>query len=221
MVSTAATALAAATPAAGTPAANAAAKGTLAGNFQTFLTLLMTQLKNQDPTSPLDTNEFTSQLVQFATVEQQINTNASLAQLIALTQSGQVLQSSAMVGKQVEIESDRLALQNGAAALRFTAAAEGPVAIAVYAENGQKLADATVQAAAGANLWTWDGRTGSGGRVRDGAYRVAVTSGTEGASSAVPFTVVGTATGVEQNGAQVKLQVGGLVVDFARVKAVR
>ena len=57
----------------------------LSGNFSTFLTLLTTQLKNQDPTSPLDTNQFTSQLVQFASVEQQINTNRSLGQLINLT----------------------------------------------------------------------------------------------------------------------------------------
>ena len=77
------------TASASASASGSNALGSLANNFQNFLTLLMTQLKNQDPTSPLDTNQFTSQLVQFTSVEQQINTNRSLGQLINLTQSGQ------------------------------------------------------------------------------------------------------------------------------------
>ena len=64
----------------------------LGGNFQQFLTLLMAQLQNQDPTSPVDTNEFTSELVQFTGVQQEVATNSNLSQLISLTQQGQVLQ---------------------------------------------------------------------------------------------------------------------------------
>ena len=71
---------------------------TLAGNFQTFLTLLTTQLKNQNPLDPLDTNQFTQQLVQFASVEQQLKPNDQLATLVTLqktTQSTAALASSA------------------------------------------------------------------------------------------------------------------------------
>ena len=201
--------------------AGSTAINSLSGNFQTFLKLLMTQLKNQDPTSPLDTNQFTSQLVQFASVEQQINTNKSLTQLIELTQSGQVLQSSAMVGRQVEVASDKLALQNGSAAVKFNTTSDGPVAVAVYADNGAKLADGLVNATTGSNQWTWNGRNGNGALVRDGAYRVAVTgSNPDGSSKALPFTVLGTATGVEQKNNGIKLQLGGLVVDFTSVKSV-
>ena len=75
--------------------------------------MLMTQLQNQDPTSPMDTNQFTSELVQFSSVEQQINTNTSLTQLIQLTQGGEVMQASAMTGKQVTASSDHVPLQNG------------------------------------------------------------------------------------------------------------
>src|SRR5476649_2407617 len=67
--------------AAATAAASTAQK-TLAGNFNTFLTLLTTQLQNQDPLSPMDSNQFTQQLVQFSQVEQQINTNDNLKSLI-------------------------------------------------------------------------------------------------------------------------------------------
>jgi len=60
---------------------------TLAGNFQTFLTLLTTQLQNQNPLDPLDTNQFTQQLVQFASVEQQLKTNDQLTTLVSLQQT--------------------------------------------------------------------------------------------------------------------------------------
>ena len=75
----------------------------LSGNFNDFLKLLMTQLQNQDPTAPMDTNQFTTQLVQFSSVEQQIDTNASLNKLISLQQGGEVLQSAALVGKTVQV----------------------------------------------------------------------------------------------------------------------
>src|SRR5665811_1396361 len=62
---------------------------TLAGNFQTFLTLLTTQLQNQNPLDPLDTNQFTQQLVQFAGVEQQLKTNDQLTTLVSLQQTAE------------------------------------------------------------------------------------------------------------------------------------
>src|SRR5262245_48605192 len=63
--------------------------GSLANNFDTFLQLLTTQLKNQNPLDPLDTNQFTQQLVQFASVEQQMNMNSQLTTLISLQQTSQ------------------------------------------------------------------------------------------------------------------------------------
>src|SRR6202048_3107698 len=68
---------------------NALASQQIAGNFQSFLTLLTTQLKNQNPLDPLDTNQFTQQLVQFAQVEQQINMNTQLQSLVSLQKTAQ------------------------------------------------------------------------------------------------------------------------------------
>lgn len=213
-----AAAAAAATPA--TQSASQSAMGSLSGNFQTFLKMLMTQLQNQDPTSPLDTNQFTSQLVQFSSVEQQINTNSSLTQLIQLTQASGVLQSTSMVGHEVAVTSDHLTLQGGTAKLQYTAPAAGPVAIAVYNDAGVKITDAVVDATAGSNSWTWDGRNVNGTRLADGSYRVAVMGLANGTPQALPFTVTGTATGVVQNGSNLTLQMGGLSVDFSAVKQV-
>src|SRR5258708_7038432 len=72
---------------------------TLAGNFQTFLTLLTTQLQNQNPLDPLDTNQFTQQLVQFAGVEQQLKTNDQLTTLVSLQHTTQSSQEMTFVGK--------------------------------------------------------------------------------------------------------------------------
>ena len=193
----------------------------LSGNFNDFLNLLMTQLKNQDPSSPLDTNQFTTQLVQFASVGQQINTNQSLTQLIQLTQSGQVLNSSSVVGKQVAVTSSQMPLQDGKAELQFTPTSPGPVAIAVYNTAGQAVADATVQAQTGTNTWTWNGKSSAGSQLPDGPYKVAVMGlDASGQAAAVPFSVVGTATGVVAQKGKVTLEMGTESVDFSNVQSV-
>ena len=218
---TAANATAAGSTAAPVAAAKSSALGSLSGNFTDFLKLLMTQLQNQDPTSPLDTNQFTSQLVQYSSVEQQINTNSSLTQLIQLTQSGDLLQSSAMVGHRVSVVSDHMPLQNGTGSVQFTAPSAGTVAVAVYSNSGTKLANATIAAVKGANTWTWNGNDLSGNAVADGSYKVAVFgSDASGGAIALPFTVTGTATGVSSSGTALQLNFGAQSVDFNTVRSV-
>ena len=209
------------TATASSAAAPANPLGSLSSNFGNFLSLLMTQLKNQDPTSPLDTNQFTSQLVQFSSVEQQINTNTSLTKLIELTQTGSLLQSSAMVGKTVAVQSDQLVVQNGTAGLRFTTPTAEPVEISITNAAGKKLLDTTVPAASGPNTWTWNGKDAAGNTVPDGLYAVSVqAAGASGTAAAVPFTVVGTATGVTSQNNTVQLRIGALSVGFDAVRSV-
>ena len=76
----------------------------IADNFQTFLTLLTTQLQNQNPLDPLDTNQFTQQLVQFAGVEQQLKSNDQLKALIAIEKSAQSTQALIYVGNTVAVD---------------------------------------------------------------------------------------------------------------------
>jgi flagellar basal-body rod modification protein FlgD len=193
----------------------------LSNNFSDFLNLLMTQLKNQDPSSPMDSNQFTSELVQFSSVEQQINTNSDLTQLIQLTQASQVEQSSAMIGKPVTVTSSQLSLQNGSAEVNFNTAAAEPVGITVYNSSGAQVASATLSSKAGANTWTWNGQGANGTTLPDGAYTVNVLSiGASGANAKVPFTVTGTATSVQNNAGTVELQMGGLTLPFSSVVSV-
>src|SRR5713226_7678431 len=90
-------------------------KNTLAGNFQTFLTLLTTQLKNQNPLDPLDTNQFTQQLVMFAQVEQQLKQNDQLATLVSLEKNAQATTALAYVGQTVAVNGQTAALASGQA----------------------------------------------------------------------------------------------------------
>src|SRR5580658_5260093 len=79
-------------------AAGTNASQQLAGNFDTFLQLLTTQLQNQNPLDPLDTNQFTQQLVEFASVEQQINTNTNLQTMISLQPATEATSALQLVG---------------------------------------------------------------------------------------------------------------------------
>ncbi|HSU07446.1 MAG TPA: flagellar hook capping FlgD N-terminal domain-containing protein [Acetobacteraceae bacterium] len=194
----------------------------LSGNFSDFLNMLMTQLKNQDPTSPLDTNQFTTELVQFSGVEQQINTNTSLTQLIQLTQAGEVMQASSMTGRQVTVSSSQIPLQNGSGAVQFTDKTAGPVAIAITNANGQQVRGVALNAAAGQNGWTWDGKDNAGNAMPDGAYNIVVAGvNSDGGTTALPFTVTGTASGVQNTTANgVQLELGALSVNFGSIVSV-
>jgi flagellar basal-body rod modification protein FlgD len=190
---------------------------TLNGNFNQFLTMLTAQLQNQDPTNPMDTQSFTTELVQFSGVEQQIATNTNLTQLVQLTQAAQVMQGGSVVGHTVSVTGSQLALQNGQATLDYTASVAGPATMTVSDAAGHTLYSHTVTASAGSNSWTWDGRTSAGTQLPDGAYTVGVT-GSDGKTK-LPFTVRGLVTGVQNNSGTVTLQMGGLSVGLSALTA--
>src|SRR6218665_96226 len=109
-----------------TTATNAAAstatatdKATLANNFTTFLTLLTTQLKNQTPLDPMDTNQFTQQLVQFAQVEQQMKANDQLSSIVSIEKAAQSTTALAYVGQNVVVDGSTPNLTNGSATWSF------------------------------------------------------------------------------------------------------
>ena len=144
-------------------------------------------VENQDPTSPLDSSQFTSELVQFSSVEQQINTNTNLTQLIQLTQASQVEQSSALLNKPATVTSSQLSLQSGTSTINFNTTTAEPISISVVNASGTQVAGATATSTAGSNTWTWNGQTSSGAALPDGAYTVTVnTVGSSGTAAAVP-----------------------------------
>ena len=220
-IATSATATAAGTT--GTTAAGTTGAGSrLEGNFDSFLTLLTTQLKNQSPTDPLDTNQMTSQLVQFASVEQQIATNRSLEQMVALQGAAQLAAASPMLGRRVEVEGDQLPLQNGSATVRLPAAgAARSVRIAVLDSASRTVREAQVPLGTAARDWRWDGRNAAGQPLPDGTYKVAVTGADAGGGPATAsFSIVGTATAAERVDGTLRLRLGGASYTFDKVRSI-
>jgi flagellar basal-body rod modification protein FlgD len=191
----------------------------LGSNFTDFLNLLTTQLQNQDPTSPMDTNQFTQELVEFTGVQQSVATNSNLSQLISLTQGSEVLQSTQVVGKVVTASSPQMALQGGTGTLTFTAPQAEPVTVAIVNAAGQTVTTGTLSAQAGPNAWVWNGQDSNGNTVADGAYGVALETGSDGAAVPLPFSVIGTATGLTNSASGMVLDMGAVQVPLANVQS--
>ncbi|WP_149536009.1 flagellar hook assembly protein FlgD [Siccirubricoccus phaeus] len=204
--------------------AAASAATTFGSDFSTFLTLLTTQLKNQDPTKAMDTTEMTNQLVAFSQVEQQIAMNTNLQKMISLEQASQVTASQALLGKTVEVESDRLSLQNGQAQLVLPAAGTATRAIITVTDNaGRTIRQEEVKLETAGSIWSWDGKNSSGVVQPDGAYRFAVAGrDADGNPVTVTANVRGTVTATERTGSDgdLSLVLGGLAVDYTAVRRV-
>jgi flagellar basal-body rod modification protein FlgD len=195
------------------------ALSSLTSNFNQFLTLLTAQLQHQDPTSPMDNSSFTSELAQFAGVQQQVQTNTNLSQLISLNQDNQVTSGTDLVGRQALATSSTLPLQNGTAQIRFTAPAAEPVAIAVTDSSGNIVKTDSLTASTGTNSWSWNGKDAAGNTLPDGAYNISVMTGDgSSASTAVPFSVLGTITGVGKSASGgVNVLMGGASIDMNNI----
>jgi flagellar basal-body rod modification protein FlgD len=147
----------------------------LTQNFNTFLTLLTTQLQNQDPLSPLDTNQFTQQLVSFSQVEQQINTNSNLQQLIQLQGAGESISALPLVGQNIEYNSPTAPLSDGQANFAYNlSGATSATALTVVNSNGQVVYTQPGGTSAGTHLFNWNGKTNAGVQLPDGDYTLQI-----------------------------------------------
>ncbi len=136
----------------------------IADNFTTFLTLLTTQLQNQNPLDPLDTNQFTQQLVQFAQVEQQMKSNTQLDTLISINQNAQSTAALAYVGATVVVDGSTTQLENGSAAWDLTVPSPSTATITISDSTGQTAYSGSFTVNPGGVKFTWDGK-GNDGRV--------------------------------------------------------
>lgn len=192
------------------------------GDFNTFLTLLTTQIKNQSPTDPLDTNQMTNQLVQFASVEQQIAMNQNLQRLLNLEQASQLTSSAPLIGRNVEVEADQISLQSGTGTLKLPAAGASQTALVTIRGSGDRIIrQETVQLGSAPKTWSWNGRGSDGLSMPDGAYKVSVTgTGAGGRTEALPFTTIGRVTGAERVGGDLQLLLGQMQASFDKLRSV-
>lgn len=147
-------------------------------NFDLFLSLLTTQLQNQDPLDPMDTGEMTNQLVQFSSVEQSIATNSNLEELISLTNSQSSDNAVQYIGKEVEALSTARDFKQGSTSdWRYSVAEDSPeVKISIIDSSGASVHSQTLSKDAGTHDFSWDGSLDEGGTASDGTYFLSVTA---------------------------------------------
>lgn len=195
----------------------------LAKDLNDFMTLLTTQLQHQDPLDPMDATEFTSQLVQFASVEQQISANSNLESLIKAQENSQLASVASYVGRFVEAESNVVQVYNGQGEFNYILHddSEGTI-INIQDMNGR-----TVFSSEGANVMgkhgvVWDGTDLDGNKVPDGAYKLTVSAlDADGKTVDVTTTSVGKVTGVSYAGTEPILMMNNQEIPLDNVLTVK
>jgi flagellar basal-body rod modification protein FlgD len=167
---------AAGTAAAAIGAATGTDRNTLAQNFQSFLTLLTTQLKNQNPLEPHDTNQYTQQLVQFAQVEQQLKSNDQLAALVSLQKTTQATAALDFVGSVVAVDGSTAKLVDGQAVWGLNVPKPSIATVNIRNSAGQTAYTGTFSMNAGRQEFVWDGKGDNGVQWPDGDYRMTITA---------------------------------------------
>ena len=202
--------------------ANALANTQIAGNFQSFLQLLTTQLQNQNPLSPLDTNQFTQQLVEFAGVQQQINTNDSLATLVSLQQTAQSSQALQFVGKTAVVKGNTATLSNNQATWELNIPTASTVNISIAASNGQTVYSNSFNASAGNNqVFGWNGLATDGSQLPAGNYTLTATAkDANGNNVAVSTSVAGVVSSVDLTQSPPLLSIGGQTFTVNQVQSI-
>ena len=148
----------------------------IASNFTEFLQLLTTQLQNQDPLSPMDTNQFTQQLVEFAQVEQQLKSNDSLSTLVTLQQSAQATQALALVGATVVVNGSTENLNNGQATWTLNATKPANATVTITDSTGRTAYTGQFAVSSGSQNFVWDGHGNDGTLWPQGAYTLTATA---------------------------------------------
>ena len=203
-----------------TSSANSQAK--LSEDLDTFLYLLTTQLKHQDPLSPMDTTEFTNQLVQFANVEQSIQTNKNLESLLSYNRVSLGTMAVNYLGNTIQAASNYMPLQDGASKFTYTLAEDADnCVIAIEDASGNIIRALVGDKSVGTHTLEWDGYDNDGNKMPDGAYKINITAMNDNGSLDVFTTVFGRATAVANEDDGVYMAIGDVVIKMDDIIAVR
>ncbi|MDP4002076.1 flagellar hook assembly protein FlgD [Methylobacterium sp. NEAU K] len=194
----------------------------IASNFTQFLTLLTTQLKNQNPLDPMDTNQFTQQLVQFAGVEQQLKTNDRLDSILSASQSASSASATSYIGKTITADGSSSQLSKGSAAWTLEPArAASKAVITILDSKNNVVATQSTSLSAGSQTYTWNGKTSAGLTSPDGTYSIKVSAyDATGASVAVDTSLSGTVDEVDLSGTTPILMIGSQKVPLGSVQSI-
>lgn len=192
-------------------------------NFETFLSLLTAQLKNQDPLSPVDSNQFTAQLTQMAGVEQQLLTNDLLTSLLAAQQGGGLSGAAHYIGKEATAVWSATELKDGKASWSYELAGDAASAKLQVLDGAGKVVwegDAPDKTT-GVHDFSWDGKTSAGGQLDDGGVYTLKVVAKNATGETVDSQVLtrGRITAVELYDGQPYLTVGNAILPLSSVIA--
>ena len=207
-----------------TATSTSTARAGIADNFDTFLNILTTQLKNQNPLDPLDTNQFTQQLVQFSGVEQQLKTNEFLETLMLSSQNTAKSDAVSYIGKEVTSSGKTSELTDSNAAFwAYSADANAANAtVTIKDSTGQVVYTQTGPISAGPGTFRWDGKGSDGSDKPNGVYTIDIKGkDANGQDVKISTASIGVVTAVDFTGDIPVLTVGSRQVSITDVTDVR
>ena len=194
----------------------------IADNFDTFLSILTTQLRNQNPLDPLDTNQFTQQLVQFTGVEQQLKTNQFLEAMMLANQNAGSSQAVGYIGKEITASGTKSELVDGEARWHFAVDEPAQITVQVKDANGAVVFQKEGNVAKGESVFNWNGIGTDGSDKPDGTYSISIQArNADGKLIEVATEMTGEVTGVDLTGSEPILLVGSARVNMSAVLSVR
>jgi len=205
-----------------TNAQSSSASAALNSNFDTFLQMLITQLKNQDPTNPMDSSQFTQQLVQMSSVEQQIQTNSNLETLITTNTIANANTAVSLLGKQVEGSGTASLLQDGEANWTYELAGDAPsTTLSVVNSEGATIYSEEVEGQEGSNSFSWDGTGSNGSTYPDGSYYLKVVANdADGNAVASDTRTKGIVTAIDMSTTDPLLTINGAQIRYSAITGV-
>ena len=194
----------------------------LQDDLNQFLNLLVAQLQNQDPLEPLDANEFTAQLVQFASVEQQIQQNSNLEKMLAVNETAQAATMVNYLGTVVEVKGSEFQLLNGQAMMTYTLPpGVHENTLTIVDASGKSVFTTEGQKDTGMHQVGWDGTNNDGEQLADGAYKLIVSAkDVDGNLLDVSQTVFGYVTATGINDGNVTVSMGDIETDMTNILSV-
>ncbi|MES2984036.1 MAG: flagellar hook assembly protein FlgD [Pseudomonadota bacterium] len=209
----------------GTSSTSTGAQTQLSSDVNFFLKMLTTQLKNQDPTAPMDTAQFTAQIAQYSGVQQQVQTNANLEKLLAASKQSSTTTAVGYIGKEIETAGKTGLVVGGQGAFTYILPkAAKEVQVKITNAAGATVFQGLGAVQQGRNTVVWDGKNSStGAQEADGVYNLTVTAVAEDNTAILPETrAVAIVSGVETDkDGNVMLTVGQTTVNYNDVLAVR
>lgn len=191
-------------------AVTSAATPTINADFNMFVKLLTAQMQNQDPLNPMDTSQYTQQLVQFSQVEQSMAQTSTLKSMLAAMSNSDLTQASSLIGKQVSIDSGTATLKDSPVGWSWSASRDVAALNATITDANGRTIDKRALTPTANGDFSWDGTLSGGGKAPQGSYTVNFTAtDANGGDVPVSATTSGAIDQVSMESGKVMIGING------------